>query len=144
MLKIRHIALASDHPGKAAEFYKSWFGFKELSRFRIPEDPNAEAPRPSGVFLTDGTLNIAILKFDHDQIGKGIDYVGLHHFGMVVDDAATWAKRLEDAGVPVVPYEPPPGTHAELKFKGPDGVVFDITGHNWDGAEAVEFPKAAE
>ena len=31
MLKIRHIALASDHPGKAAEFYKSAFGFREIS-----------------------------------------------------------------------------------------------------------------
>ena len=38
MLKIRHIALASDHPGKAAEFYKTAFGFKELRRFGL--DPN--------------------------------------------------------------------------------------------------------
>ena len=37
MSKIRHIAFASDHPGKAAEFYKTAFGFKPglgLDRFR--------------------------------------------------------------------------------------------------------------
>ncbi len=145
MQKIRHIALASDHPGRAAEFYKTTFGFEELSRFGIDPDLSVEAKRPSGVFLTDGTLNIAILKFDNDQLGKGLDYVGIHHFGVLVDDSDTWTKKLTDAGVPTVPYEPPSGTHAEYKFRGPDGVVFDISAHLWAGAEPVEeLPKAAE
>src|SRR6202171_1211649 len=69
MLKIRHIAFASDHPGKAAEFYKKAFGFRELRRFGLDPDKPDEAPRPSGVFLTDGTLNLAILKFATDQLG---------------------------------------------------------------------------
>ena len=60
MLKIRHIAFASDHPGKAAEFYKTAFGFRELRRFGLDPNKPDEAPRPSGVFLTDGTLNLAI------------------------------------------------------------------------------------
>ena len=34
-LRIRHIAFASDHPGKAADFYKKAFGFRELRRFGI-------------------------------------------------------------------------------------------------------------
>jgi catechol 2,3-dioxygenase-like lactoylglutathione lyase family enzyme len=144
MYKIRHIALASDHPGKAAEFYKKWFGFRELSRFGIPEDPEAEANRPSGVFLTDGTLNIAILKFDNDQLGKGLEWTGIHHFGVLVEDSESWAQRLRDSGIEQVPYEPPPNTHAETKFRGPDGVVFDISEHNWAGAEDTELPKAAE
>jgi catechol 2,3-dioxygenase-like lactoylglutathione lyase family enzyme len=133
-LKIRHLAFASDHPGKAANFWKEMLGFRELHRFGIPADPEAEAPRPSGVFLTDGNLNIAILKFGDDQLGKGLEYTGIHHFGVVVDDVATWTEKLNEAGAPVVPYEVPPGTHAEYKFRGPDGIVFDITGHNWDGA----------
>ena len=41
------------------------------------------------MFLTDGTLNIAILKFGDDQLGKGLDYTGIHHFGVVVDDVET-------------------------------------------------------
>jgi hypothetical protein len=39
-----------------------------------------------GVFLSDGTLNMAILKFKTDQLGKGLDYRGIHHFGMLVED----------------------------------------------------------
>ncbi|HVG50623.1 MAG TPA: VOC family protein, partial [Xanthobacteraceae bacterium] len=100
MLKIRHIALASDHPGKAAEFYKTAFGFRELKRFGLDPNKPDEAPRPSGVFLTDGVLNIAILKFANDQLGKGIDFVGIHHFGVVVDDVEEWTKKLETMGAP--------------------------------------------
>lgn len=136
-LKIRHLAIASDHPGKAAEFYKSVFGFRELRRFGLDPEKPEEAPRPSGVFLTDGTLNIAILKFADDQLRKGVDFTGLHHFGVVVDDVPTWMARLEALGLERVPYDIPPNTHAEFKYRGPDGVVFDITGHIWDGAEPV-------
>ena len=146
MLKIRHIALASDHPGKAAEFYKSAFGFRELRRFGLDPNKPDEAPRPSGVFLTDGTLNIAILKFDNDQLGKGLDFVGIHHFGVVVDDTEAWTRKLEGMGAPCIADAVPPGAHAELKFRGPDGVVFDITGSAWDGSAPVdeEMPAAAE
>lgn len=137
MLKIRHIAMASDHPGKAAEFYKSAFGFRELKRFGLDPARPDEAPRPSGVFLTDGTLNIAILKFSDDQLGKGLDYTGIHHFGVVVDDVETWANKLIAMGAASVEYKIPPGGHAEYKFRGPDGVVFDITASNWEGALPV-------
>jgi methylmalonyl-CoA/ethylmalonyl-CoA epimerase len=134
MLKIRHIALASDHPGKAADFYKATFGFKELRRFGLdPSNPD-EAPRPSGVFLTDGSINIAILKFNDDQLGKGIDFTGIHHFGVVVDNVEHWMDKLEAMGLERVPYNIPPNSHAEYKYRGPDGVVFDITGHAWEGS----------
>jgi catechol 2,3-dioxygenase-like lactoylglutathione lyase family enzyme len=137
MLKIRHIAIASDHPGKAAEFYKSAFGFEEISRFGLDPNKPDEAPRPSGVFLTDGVLNIAILKFPNDQLGKGIDYVGIHHFGVVVDDVEAWTKKLEAMGAPCLHEAMPPGAHAEYKFRGPDGVVFDITRDAWAGSLPV-------
>jgi catechol 2,3-dioxygenase-like lactoylglutathione lyase family enzyme len=137
MLKIRHIALASDHPGKAAEFYKTAFGFKELRRFGLDPNNPDHAPRPSGVFLTDGVLNIAILKFATDQLGKGIDFTGIHHFGVVVDDVEDWTKKLEAMGAPALHDAVPAGSHAEYKFKGPDGVVFDITGDEWQGSQPV-------
>jgi hypothetical protein len=40
----------------------------------------------------------------------------------------------------------PPGSHAEFKFRGPDGVVFDITGSLWEGSAPIddELPIAAE
>lgn len=134
MLSIRHIAIASDHPGKAAEFYKTAFGFRELRRFGLDPARPDDAPRPSGVFLTDGTLNIAILKFNDDQLGRGIEYTGIHHFGVVVDDVDSWTARLEAMGAPTIPTALPPGAHAEHKFCGPDGVVFDITETPWEGS----------
>jgi catechol 2,3-dioxygenase-like lactoylglutathione lyase family enzyme len=137
MLKIRHIAIASDHPGKAAEFYKQAFGFKELKRFGLDPNKPDEAPRPSGVFLTDGVLNIAILKFPNDQLGKGLDFVGIHHFGVVVDDVEEWTKKLEAMGAPMLHDAMPAGAHAEFKFRGPDGVVFDITRDEWEGSAPV-------
>ena len=91
------------------------------------------------MFLTDGTLNIAILKFAEDQLGKGLDYIGIHHFGVVVDDVEDWTVRLEKMGAPQIEAPMPTGAHAEFKFKGPDGVVFDITQSNWEGAAP---PKA--
>jgi lactoylglutathione lyase len=133
MQQIRHIAIASDHPGKAAAFYAQTFGWRELSRFGLDPGTPDEAPRGCGVFMTDGALNIAILKFRWDQLGKGIDYTGLHHFGVVVDDTKVWMERLEAMGLECIDGKeaPKPGRHAEIKFRGPDSVVFDITGTPW-------------
>src|SRR6185312_7090348 len=69
MPKLRHIAIAAEDPEKMAEFYKKAFDFKEVGR------PNGHLA--DGVFLSDGTLNMAILKFKSDQLGKGMDYRGL-------------------------------------------------------------------
>ncbi|HWL06157.1 MAG TPA: VOC family protein [Xanthobacteraceae bacterium] len=151
MAQIRHIAFASDHPGKAADFYKAAFGFRELGRFGLdPANPDV-APRPSGVMLTDGHLNIAILKFGNDQTGVGIDHVGFHHFGVVVDDWESWTQRLEALGAPNITTlaELPKTAHPEIKFRGPDGVVFDISTATWPGAGAVDeadtkLPAAAQ
>src|SRR5947209_20496755 len=78
MPKLRHIAIAAEDPEAMAEFYKKAFDFVEVGR------PNGVLA--DGVFLSDGTLNMAILKFKSDQLGKGMDYRGLHHFGMLVED----------------------------------------------------------
>jgi lactoylglutathione lyase len=143
LLKIRHLAFASEHPGKAAEFYKSAFGFQELSRFGLDPDRPDEARRPSGVFLTDGTLDIAILKFPENMLGKAGDQ-GIHHFGVVVEDVEAWKAKLEAMGAPCVVgrEDIPPGAHVELKFRGPDGVIFDITENVWPGSEAMDTPEA--
>lgn len=144
MNKIKHIAFASDHPGKAADFYKQAFGLRELRRFGIDAE-TGEAKRPSGVFLTDGSINIAILKFSNDQLGKGMDYTGMHHFGVIVDDVDAWTKRLEAMGAQALDsqYALPAGAHAEFKFRGPDGVVFDITGAPWEGCDEDSQPAKA-
>ena len=139
MAQIRHIAIASDHPGNAADFFKRAFGFREVSRYGLdPTNPDV-APRPSGVVLTDGFISIGIIKFAKDQIGVGADYVGLHHFGVVVDDLGAWTNHLENLGAPNLTTleDLPTNAHAEIKFRGPDNVVFDISPSPWPGAAPV-------
>src|SRR3546814_10191827 len=46
----------------------------------------------SGVYLTDGVVNLALLKLN------GTDFVGTHHFGFIVDDADAMGERIKDFG----------------------------------------------
>jgi catechol 2,3-dioxygenase-like lactoylglutathione lyase family enzyme len=78
MAKLRHIAIATNDPKATAEFYKKAFGFEQIG------ETSPTSPLAQGYFLSDGTLNIAVLKFKTDQIGKGMDYTGVHHFGILV------------------------------------------------------------
>jgi hypothetical protein len=50
--------------------------------------------------LTDGYLNISLLKLGKDQTGVGLDYQGLHHIGLVVDDLDAWTQHIEALGAP--------------------------------------------
>jgi lactoylglutathione lyase len=140
MAQIRHIAFASHQPFKTAEFYKQAFGFKEINRFRFDPNNPDDAPLGAGVLLTDGHLNIAILKFAKDQTGVGLNYVGFHHFGVVVDDIDEWTTRLETLGAPNItrPEDMPPTAHFEIKFRAPENVVFDISHSTWPGAAPVD------
>jgi catechol 2,3-dioxygenase-like lactoylglutathione lyase family enzyme len=139
MPQIRHIAISSDNPSKAAEFYKTALGLKEVVRFGLPPGVVEDAPRPSTVILTDGHISIALLKFGKDQTGVGLDYQGLHHIGFVVDDPDAWAQHLETLSSPQItrPDDMPATAHWEIKFRGPDNVVFDISHLEWPGAEKV-------
>ncbi len=141
MAQIRHIAIASDNPGKTAEFYKNAFGMREVHRNGLDPDNPDVAPRPSSVVLTDGYISMAILKLGKDQTGVGLDYQGLHHIGFVVDnDIDGWTKHLEALGAPNITTaeEMPKTAHWEIKFRAPDNVVLDISHTTWPGAAAVD------
>ena len=133
MPKLRHIALATQDPESTADFYKKAFGFKEIKKI--------SSDLAHGYFLSDGTLNIAILKFaTWDQLGKGLDYVGLHHFGVVVEDVDESIARIEALGAEC--FMRPPKDRSisglEVKFRGPDGVVFDIAAEAWPGSAPLD------
>ena len=60
MAKLRHIALTVPDPEKAAKFYMEAFGLK-----RVGETDWAGA---SGVYLSDGVINIALLPYKSEEI----------------------------------------------------------------------------
>ena len=89
MAKIKHIALSTANPEATAKFYVDVFGMKEIGRL---DNPNL-----SGFFLTDGDLNLAILKFKNDVVAgveRGKDWTGIHHFGFQVESLE--GGRLRD------------------------------------------------
>ncbi|OFZ98695.1 MAG: hypothetical protein A3H35_08075 [Betaproteobacteria bacterium RIFCSPLOWO2_02_FULL_62_17] len=140
MNKIRHIAISSQDPVKSAEFYKNTFGWREISR------GGKDKANPSGVILSDGSINITILKFATDQLNKGLDYEGFHHLGVVVDDVAAWAKKLDAQGTPLIVGEAdiPAGAQYEIKYQGPDDIVFDITDVPWPGSVGLDGVPAPD
>jgi catechol 2,3-dioxygenase-like lactoylglutathione lyase family enzyme len=136
MAKLRHLAIATNDPESTAEFYKQAFGLREVG----PVDGDLA----QGYFLTDGTVTFAILKFKGDQLGRGMDYTGLHHVGFVVEDLDETGQRLEELGAPCfMPKPEKPGNFFEVKHRGPDGVVLDISDHAWPGGMGLEDVPAA-
>lgn len=135
MSRIRHLAIASHDPAKSAAFYKGAMGWTEIDRRPREDDPS----RAHAVTLSDGHISVAIIDFNVDQIGKELDYEGLHHIGVVIDDVDAWQEHLEAMGSPCVAGkdEIPPGAHFEIKFRAPDDVVYDISDRPWPGAAAM-------
>ena len=100
----------------------------------------SDGPLAYGHHLSDGTIDLAILRFKTDQIGKGMDYTGVHHFGILVDDPDKYTEQLESLGAECfMGKEKGHGKgFFEIKFKGPDGTVFDIAGHPWMGSKPLD------
>ena len=133
--RLRHIAIAVNDPEKAAAFFEAAFGMTRAG----------SAQR--GVYLTDGTVNVALLNFAEEPVPgfenqKG--YEGLIHFGMWVDDVDAIDKRITDAGGSYMAgrHEVNPNVFYEVKYKTPEGFVFDVTANGWRGAVKEVVPAA--
>ena len=134
--KLRHIAISTKDPEKTAAFYKDVFGFEEVGR--------TDTPLAKGIYLSDGDLNMAVLTFRTDQLGRGLDYVGIHHFGIHVADPEDTYAKLAAAGAPQKTERPTESTSFfEVKFLGPDGVVIDVAERGWVGARPLDEPATA-
>src|SRR5207237_1108440 len=82
-------------PDATAKFYVDVFGLKQVGRI--------DNPNTSGYYLTDGEINLAILKFKNDKVAgveRGKDWSGIHHFGFQVDDLDDTSERLAAANAP--------------------------------------------
>jgi predicted enzyme related to lactoylglutathione lyase len=92
--------------------------------------------------MSDGVINLALLNFAGAAGSKASDlknpggYVGAHHFGFQVDDLAETQRRIEANGGKFF-FDLGEERHGnfERKFKDPDGVIFDISKHGWQGTD---------
>ena len=136
MARIRHIAIRTPDPEKTAAFYKDVFGLKEVGQAR------------TGVYLSDGHINLAILKARDERTGESprdaSGYAGIHHLGFMVDDVDDVCRKLDAAGAkPMtnradVSHAPTSGARSyyEIKYRGPDNQEMDVTETGWIGADA--------
>ena len=131
MAKLRHLAIACKDPDKMADFYCKAFDFKLVS--------SNDGTLAYGHHISDGTIDLAILRFKSDQIGKGMDYTGLHHFGILVENIDEAQKIVESLGGTHYMDQENPDRRGgfEVKLYGPEGVLFDVAEHAWIGSEAL-------
>jgi len=130
MAKIKHIAIRATDPEKTVAFYKEVFGLKQVGLGR------------NGVYLSDGHINLAILKCKSEKEG-GSGIVGVEHIGFQVEDVeATIAKISQRGGkslmdrVDVTPTDTTnPRSYYEIKCTGPDSQIIDISGSGWVGTD---------
>lgn len=118
MAKLRHIAIIVPDPETSAQFFEKAFDFKRVGKAR------------RGIYLSDGTVNVALLKVENPQ-----EKIGIYHFGMWVDDLPEAEKKATEAGATYLAGRPTsPNSFYECKYRDPNGIVFDLTHNGWAGA----------
>ena len=123
MAKIKHIAIRTADPEKTAAFYQELFGLKKAGLGR------------NGIYLTDGHINLAIL--------KGGDKLGIEHLGFQVEDVDGTLAKLNELGgrslterVNVTPKDASNlQSYYEIKCIGPDDQIIDVSGSGWVGTD---------
>jgi methylmalonyl-CoA/ethylmalonyl-CoA epimerase len=137
MAKLRHIALSVSDPEAAARFFEQAFGMTRAGN----------AMR--GVYMTDGVINVALLNFKDETVPgyAGLkDVRGVIHFGMWVDDLEASEAAVKSAGGTYLTgrKELNPDVYYEVKYRTPDGIVFDLTETGWKGAVKDVVPAGGQ
>jgi methylmalonyl-CoA/ethylmalonyl-CoA epimerase len=130
MAQIKHIAIRTHDVEKTAAFYKEAFSLEQVGVGQ------------SGVYLTDGRLNIAILNFRPVVEGESMK-LGVDHIGFAVDDVNSTVERIKKLGgqalnerLEVAPPDPSkPQSYFEVKCVGPEDQVIDVSNAGWIGAK---------
>jgi lactoylglutathione lyase len=118
MAKLRHLALIVEDPEASAKFFEQAFDMKRAGTAR------------RGIYLSDGTVNVALLKRESEK-----ERIGIYHFGMWVDDLDASEKKVLAAGGEYLAGRPTsPNSFYEAKYRSPDRIVFDLTHSGWAGA----------
>jgi predicted enzyme related to lactoylglutathione lyase len=137
MARLRHFAICVRDLEKSAKFYEEVFGLQRHGR--------EDLPIGSALYLSDGVVNLALLKFSGAQgndLSDPKNAVGSNHFGFQVDDLKATQERIEKAGgVFFFDLGDERKGNFERKMKDPDGIIFDISHHGWVGTDSRTSPK---
>ena len=118
MSKLRHIAVIVEDPEASAKFFEEAFDMTRAGTAR------------RGIYMSDGVVNVALLKRESEK-----ERVGIYHFGMWVDDLDASEKKVLAAGGEYLAGRPTsPNSFYEAKYRDPSGIVFDLTHSGWAGA----------
>ena len=130
MAQIKHIAIRTHDVEKTAAFYKEAFGLEQVGVGQ------------SGIYLTDGHLNIAILSFRSVVEGETMK-LGVDHIGFQVDDVDAAVARIKGLGGKSLDHRNEVGTanatqpqsYFEVKCIGPEDQIIDVSNAGWIGAK---------
>ncbi len=130
MAKIKHIAIRTVNVEKTSTFYKEVFGLHQVGLGQ------------NGVYLSDGHLNLAILK-SHQEGEEDPSGLGIEHLGFQVEDVDETLAKLRQLGgksmsdpVKVSPTDPSnPQSYYEIKCLGPDEQIIDVSTSGWVGTD---------
>ena len=129
MARIKHIAIRTHDIEKTAAFYKEAFGLEQVGVGQ------------SGIYLTDGYLNIAILSMRGVVEGETMK-LGVDHVGFQVDDVDATVERIRALGGKPLNHRnqvshgdsSKPQSYFEVKCIAPDDQVIDVSNAGWVGA----------
>lgn len=129
MARIKHIAIRTNDVEKTAGFYREAFGLEQVGAGQ------------SGVYLSDGYLNIAVLKLRAGTEGEPLK-LGVDHIGFQVEDVEATVANIQRLGGKSLTERmearetnsPGPHSYFEVKCLGPDEQVIDVSSAGWIGA----------
>ena len=130
MAKLRHLAVVVKDLEESAAFYQKVFGMERVGEEHLEFG--------SGIYLSDGEINLALLNYRSDAaagLADSANFIGLHHSGFQVDDLAE-AQELIEANSGTFHFDlgnDETKVNFERKFKDPNGVIFDISQTGWLG-----------
>ena len=157
MAKLRHIALSVKDPEATAQFYENAFDLKRVGEI---DSVLAKGFYLSDGTINIALLSYKsdeMSGYVEGEDERGMDWEGIHHMGFMVENLEETEKKIEDAGgkylmgrpdtPPLNPHEvlpfghnryhmgrpdgSTPNTFYEIKFRDPQGVIFDITHLGW-------------
>lgn len=132
--KLRHIAIGVPDLVQAQKFFEDAFGMTK-----------AGTTAKGNIYMTDGVMNVALLKVEKGAGSSEEPSSRILHYGMWVDDLDQAEEQVRQAGATLLQARPADtavtGSY-EVKFRDPTGLVFDLTQGGWLGA--VKNVKAAD